>query len=292
MFDHVPRLLVDLLRLTVWLAVFSVIFVPLERLFALHPQKVFRKQIAADLGYYFLIGLTAGLVLAAPLAVIAYAARHLVPNAVLTTTATWPIWMRASAAMLVGEIGYYWGHRLSHEIPFLWRFHAIHHSAEQIDFLVSTRAHPVDFVFTRICMLAPLYALGLVGTVHVTDGAIAMGVILAGLVWGYFVHANLRWRLGPLEWIVATPGFHHWHHTYGLQRNCNYASMLPWIDRLFGSHYLPKVWPSRYGIPEPTAASLAGQLVQPFQGQRAAVAAADVTERNSKGRDSCRLTSR
>jgi hypothetical protein len=113
------------------------------------------------------------------------------------------------------------GHRLSHEVPFLWRFHAIHHSAEHIDFLVSTRAHPVDFVFTRICMLAPLYALGLVGTVHMTDGAIAMGVILAGLVWEYFVHANLRWRLGPLEWIIATPGFHHWHHTYGLQRNCN-----------------------------------------------------------------------
>ena len=220
--------------------------------------------------------------LAAPLAVIAYAARHLVPNAVLTTTTTWPIWMRASAAMVVGEIGYYWGHRLSHEVPFLWRFHAIHHSAEQIDFLVSTRAHPVDFVFTRICMLAPLYALGLVGTMHVTDGAIAMGVILAGLVWGYFVHANLRWRLGPLEWIVATPGFHHWHHTYGLQRNCNYASMLPWIDRLFGSHYLPKVWPSRYGIPEPTAASLAGQLVQPFQEQRAAAGAANVTGCDSR----------
>ena len=74
MFDHVPRLLVDLLRLTVWLAIFSAIFVPLERLFPVHPQKVIRKQIAADLGYYFLIGLTAGLVLAAPLAVIAYEA--------------------------------------------------------------------------------------------------------------------------------------------------------------------------------------------------------------------------
>ena len=281
MFDHVPRLLVDLFRSTVWLAIFSAIFVPMERLFPLHPQKVFRKQIAADLGYYFLIGLSAGLVLAVPLAVIAYAARQLVPNAVLATTATWPIWMRASAAMVVGEIGYYWGHRLSHEVPFLWRFHAIHHSAEHIDFLVSTRAHPVDFVFTRICMLAPLYALGLVGTVHMTDGAIAMGVILAGLVWGYFVHANLRWRLGPLEWIIATPGFHHWHHTYGLQRNCNYASMLPWIDRLFGSHYLPKVWPSRYGIPEPMAASLAGQLVQPFQARRGAATTAGATETES-----------
>ena len=215
MFDHVPGLLVDLLRLTVWLAIFSVIFVPLERLFPVHPQKVFRKQIGADLGYYFLIGLTAGLVLAAPLAVIAYTARHLVPIAVLTTTATWPIWMRASAAMVVGEIGYYWGHRLSHEVPFLWRFHAIHHSAEQIDFLVSTRAHPVDFVFTRICMLAPLYALGLVGTVHATDGAIAMGVILARSSCGdIFVHADtcgggsVPWN-GSSRRQVSTTGTTH-----------------------------------------------------------------------------------
>jgi sterol desaturase/sphingolipid hydroxylase (fatty acid hydroxylase superfamily) len=255
MFDHVPRLFVELLRLTAWLAIVSVIFVPLEQLFPLHPQKVFRKHIAVDLGYYFLVGLSSGLMLGAPLAVIAYTTRQLVPNAVLATIATWPIWMRASAAMVVGEIGYYWGHRL-----------------------VSTRAHPVDFVFTRICMLTPLYALGLVSTVRVTDGAIAMAVILAGIVWGYFVHTNLRWWLGPLEWIIATPGFHHWHHTYGLQRNCNYASMLPLVDRLFGSHYLPKVWPLRYGIPEPVAVSLAGQLVQPFQEQRATATAANATE--------------
>jgi hypothetical protein len=60
-----------------------------------------------------------------------------------------------------------------------------------------------------------------------------------------------------------------------------HASMLPWIDRLFGSHYLPKVWPSRYGIPEPMAASLAGQVVQPFQAQRGAATTADATETES-----------
>lgn len=205
MFDGVSRLLVEALRLTVWLPVCSVIFVPLELLFPLHPQKVLRRWIAADVGYYFLIGLSAGLVLAVPLAVLAYATRHLIPSAALATTAAWPIWMRALARDGGWGNRLLLGHSLSHEIPFPWRFHAIHHSAEQIDFLVSTRAHPVDFVFTRICMLTPLDALGLVGTVHVTDGAIALAVILAGIVWGYFAHANPRWRLGPLEGARSSP---------------------------------------------------------------------------------------
>ena len=66
---------------------------------------------------------------------------------------------------MAGEIGYYWGHRWSHEIPFLWRFHSIHHSAEEIDFLVNTRAHPFDMVFGRFCGLVPMYVLGLGGPV-------------------------------------------------------------------------------------------------------------------------------
>jgi sterol desaturase/sphingolipid hydroxylase (fatty acid hydroxylase superfamily) len=51
----------------------------------------------------------------------------------------------------------------------------------------------------------------------------------------------------------------------GLQRNCNYASIFPWLDRIFGSHYLPKYWPPQYGIPEPMADTLVGQLVQPLR---------------------------
>jgi sterol desaturase/sphingolipid hydroxylase (fatty acid hydroxylase superfamily) len=271
--DHVPRILVELLRITIWLAILSAIFVPLERLFALHPQKIFRKQVAVDLGYYFLNGLVPGLLLAGPMAVVALVTHRVFPPALVATIGTWPIWLRACAAMVVGETGYYWGHRLSHEIPFLWRFHAINHSAEQIDFLVSARGHPIDFIWSRTWMLTPLYALGLVGTMHATDGMIPILVLLAGMVWGYFVHANVRWRLGPFEWLLATPGFHHWHHTYGLKRNCNYASLFPWLDHIFGSHYLPKVWPARYGIPEPMAESLVGQLAQPLResGPEAAV---------------------
>ena len=113
-------------------------------------------------------------------------------------------------------------------------------------------------------MLAPIYGLGLVGTVKASDGVIALLVLLSGFVWGFFVHANVRWRLGAFEWFLSTPGFHHWHHVYGGERDCNYASILPFIDRVFGTHYLPNKWPPRYGMPEPMEPTLVGQLVHPF----------------------------
>jgi len=167
--------------------------------------------------------------------------------------------------LAVGEMGFYWGHRWSHEVPFLWQFHAIHQSAEHVDFMVSTRAHPVDMVFGRLCGLVPLYALGLAGPIGARGSAVPVAVLLAGRVWGYFIHANLRWRLGPLEWIVSSPAFHHWHHTLNGPINRNYASMLPWVDRMFGTFYLPKgQWPVAYGINGAIADSLGAQLVQPL----------------------------
>jgi sterol desaturase/sphingolipid hydroxylase (fatty acid hydroxylase superfamily) len=98
--------------------------------------------------------------------------------------------------MMVGETAYYWANRLSHQIPFLWRFHAIHHSAEQLDFLVNTRMHPVDLLWSRMIMLTPIFALGLANPLHFGEGLIATTVLLSGSMWGYFIHSNIRWRLG------------------------------------------------------------------------------------------------
>ncbi len=261
---HLFGVFANLLRMAVWLAILSAVFVPLERLFALHKQRVLRKQIGVDASYYFVNGLLPGLMLGVPMAVVVMVSHRLVPGALLSGISSLPMWARAAAAMVVGETAYYWAHRLSHEIPLLWRFHAIHHSAEEIDFMVSTRAHPIDFLWSRFVMLTPLFALGLVNPMRFSDGLIPVLILIVGSFWGFFVHANVRWRLGPFEWLLATPGFHHWHHTQGLQRNCNYASIFPWLDRIFGSHYLPKTWPVEYGIPEPTDPTLIGQLAQPF----------------------------
>lgn len=88
---------------------------------------------------------------------------------------------------------------------------------------------------------------------------------VAGTIWGFFIHANVGWRFGWLEWIVSTPHFHHWHHTQEDHINRNYASMLPIMDVLFGTSYLPKIhWPAKYGIQATMSSNVFGQLIDPF----------------------------
>jgi sterol desaturase/sphingolipid hydroxylase (fatty acid hydroxylase superfamily) len=256
--------LTDIVRLSLWLAVLAVIFVPLERLFAARPQKVLRDGIGVDLAYYFLSSLLPALLLSVPIGLLAWAVHRAVPDGFLASMAELPVWARLVVGLVAGEVGYYWGHRLCHEIPFLWRFHSIHHSAEQIDFLVNTRAHPVDLVFGRFCALAPIYVLGLGGPVGASGSLVPVVVTLIGTLWGFFIHANLNWRFGPLEWLVSTPAFHHWHHTRTGAINRNYASTLPWLDRLFGTHHLPDALPEAYGIEAKLPESLAGQLIYPL----------------------------
>ncbi len=159
--QQLPPLVLDVLRLSIWLLLLMIIFVPLERMFAVHPHKVFRKSLATDLGYYFLSSLLPKMLLVVPMALIAWGLHYVVPGGLHSRVAGLPLWARFAAALVVGEVGFYWGHRWAHEIPLLWRFHAIHHSAEEIDWLVNTRAHPFDIVFVRLCGFVPMYALGL-----------------------------------------------------------------------------------------------------------------------------------
>jgi sterol desaturase/sphingolipid hydroxylase (fatty acid hydroxylase superfamily) len=263
---HLQTFLISILRICLWLTILVMIFVPLERLFAAHPQKVWRKGFGVDLGYYFLSSLLPAVLLSVPVSLLAWAVHRLVPGPVLVGTAGLPLWARVLIGLVAGEIGYYWGHRWSHEIPYLWRFHSIHHSAEHVDFLVNTRAHPVDMVFSRFCGLVPIYVLGLGGPLGPAGSVVPILATLIGTLWGFFIHANLRWRFGPLEWLISTPAFHHWHHTLNGPINRNYSSTLPWLDWIFGTHYLPKnEWPAAYGIDEKLPDSLPGQLAHPLR---------------------------
>lgn len=277
---HGHTLLVDIVRLCLWLAILTLVFVPLERLFALHPQPILRAEIGTDLGYYFLNGLVPAMLMSVPLGFVAWSVHRVIPHGFLAASAAAPLWFRLVAGLVVGDIGYYWAHRGLHALPWLWRFHAVHHSAQGIDFLVNTRAHPVDMVFGRMCGVVPLYLLGLAGPTAVGGGIAAGGslipviVLLGGVAWGFFIHANVRWRCGPLEWVLSTPHFHHWHHTIDAPLSRNYAAMLPALDRLFGTLHLPKgQWPARYGIAEPMPHSLGQQLIEPFMERRPSPAA-------------------
>jgi sterol desaturase/sphingolipid hydroxylase (fatty acid hydroxylase superfamily) len=254
------------LRACIWLLILAVIFLPLERLFAVQPQKIFRKSVLGDLGFYFISGFLPALLLAPPLAIAAYAAYYFVPWRLHAAVAAWPLWLNAVAAFVVADFGFYWGHRWAHEIPFLWRFHSLHHSPRHVYFLISARAHPIDNVFIRMCGLVPIYILGLGAPQSVKGALVPTLIMLLITVWGFFIHANIRWRFGPFEWLIATPPFHHWHHTLAEPRDRNYASMLPVWDWIFGTYYLPrKQWPSTYGIEAELPNSVAGQLLYPLR---------------------------
>jgi sterol desaturase/sphingolipid hydroxylase (fatty acid hydroxylase superfamily) len=135
-----------------------------------------------------------------------------------------------------------------------------------MDWLVNTHAHPIDVVIGRMGGFIPLYALGLAQPMAGQSiDAVPYLFMTIGMLWGFLIHANLRWRFGWLSLLISTPAFHHWHHTNDEHIDKNYASMLPVMDLLFGSWYMPsRQWPPRYGIISPMADGLVGQMLQPF----------------------------
>ncbi|MES2290023.1 MAG: sterol desaturase family protein [Pseudomonadota bacterium] len=258
-----PSLLIDAFRLTLWLALLALAFAPLERLFALRRRES-RRNWLADLGYFYMSGIVPTMLIAAPLAIVSAGVRAVTPDPYNRAIAALPLGVTIVLAILVAEIGSYWVHRWCHRSPYLWQFHAVHHTPDHLDWLVNTRAHPVDIVVTRLGGLVPIYLLGLDGHSSPERGMVPVIVTLIGTVWSFLVHANVRWRFGWLEHIIATPAFHHWHHTNDEHRDHNFSATLPVVDRVFGTLHLPKQWPEVYGIDKPVKPNFYDEVVQPF----------------------------
>lgn len=244
---YLPTFAVNVGRLCLWLALLSLVFVPLERWLAVRKARLPRRALAINLGLYFLNSLLPAAVLSALMAVVTVAAHAALPPALPAALGALPLAIKLPLSLLIAEIGFYWGHRLSHRLPWLWYFHSVHHKPEHLYFLINTHAHPVDMVVTRLFGMTPLYILGLAGASAGGSATPAL-VIIIGTIWGFFIHSNLQVRLGPLESMVATPAFHHWHHTSIAPLDRNFSSTLPFLDRVFGTWYLPDHWPSAYGI--------------------------------------------
>ncbi len=248
-------------RLALGFVVLGAIFVPLETLFPLVRRQFWqRRGVWADLVHFFITGAVRRLLVLFALVVLVYWLGFLVCPPLQETLAALPWWLQFVIANVVFDVGAYWGHRWSHTVPLLWRFHAVHHSSAQLDWVAASRLHPVDQTFIRVCGILPVCLLGF------TKGTFGGLLALEGLL-AIFIHANVRWRFGWLEWLVATPAFHHWHHANeGPETaNKNYSGLLPWVDWVFGTMYLPPRFPWKYGINERMPDGYVGQLAEPFR---------------------------
>jgi sterol desaturase/sphingolipid hydroxylase (fatty acid hydroxylase superfamily) len=245
-----------------------VVVVPFERLFPRHRQPFFRPGLGTDLAWGIaqpalkLAGAAVG-------AVIALASLAWLPGLLLRPLVTsMPFWVRAAVAVVLFDALAYWGHRWSHEVGFLWRFHCVHHSSERMDWISGLRSHPLD----GTVLAPPIVVLLAAGFGVRTTGVLAVAQIVTGL----FLHANVRWRWRPFHRIVATPEFHHWHHSGEADAlNTNYSAFLPVWDVLFGTFFMPGGGrrPEVYGTATPVPDGFAAQLLCPFRGLRNPVVA-------------------
>ncbi|MEG4232771.1 sterol desaturase family protein [Microcoleus sp. Pol11C3] len=238
--------------------ILAFIFIPLERIFSLHKQKIFRLGWATDATYFFtghFIG-TAGAIV---VTVIFSLMTHLLNPELQSKVASQPIWLQLVEAVVVSDLAYYIAHRLLHEVPWLWQFHAVHHSIEHMDWLAAVRVHPCDQVFTRTCKMLPLCWLGF------TNQTLVVYALYSAAI-AFLIHANIKIKFGVLKWFVATPQFHHWHHSKIPEiNNKNFAVQLPLLDLLFGTLYMPsQKMPQKYGISDRIPAGYIGQLLYPF----------------------------
>ncbi len=259
--DHTPYVGLDWFILD--LLGSALAFVVLEKLFALRrDQPVFRPAWQTDLQHFLVNHMLVGFVLLATNLAVHRLLGWAAKDGVQAWVRDLPLPAALFLLILVADLVQYAAHRALHEVPLLWRLHAIHHSAAHMDWLAGSRLHVLEVLLVRTLVLAPIYVLGF------GKDVIDIYIVVVGLQ-AVFNHANVSVRLGPLRYVIVTPNFHHWHHAQDAQAiDRNYAAHFAFIDHLFGTAvHSDRRWPERYGVVgDGVPDGYVAQLVYPFVG--------------------------
>ena len=240
--DHTPYIGLDWFILD--LLGSTLIFVVIEKLFPLYKgQAIFRKEWQTDLKHFAVNHFIVGLALLTVNFLLHHLFGWLVSSNFQQTVRDIPFLPQLLLCVLVADMAQYWTHRAYHEVPFLWRFHSVHHSVKTMDWLAGSRQHMLELIFTRVCVLAPLYILGF------SEAAMNGYILIVGFQ-AVFNHANVHLPWGPLRYVLVTPDFHHWHHASDDEAiDKNYAAHFAFIDYLFGTAVKSEEkWPKQYGV--------------------------------------------
>lgn len=243
------------------------LFIPLERIFPHREgQQILRTEWREDLFYYLVSSMMVQV-----LAFLTFA-----PSRALLSTGGFdavrgfisglPWLVQLIAVMFLTDFVQYWVHRAFHRVPALWRFHAVHHSAQSMDWIAGARMHFLEIIVLRAASATPMLVLGF-------DQSVMQTYILVVYVYSALIHANVEFhsRLRFLERILVSPRFHHWHH--GIEREAidvNFAIHFPLLDKLFGTYHMPgDRWPSGYGIAgHPVPRGYWRQFLYPFRREK------------------------
>jgi sterol desaturase/sphingolipid hydroxylase (fatty acid hydroxylase superfamily) len=241
----------------------ALIYVPLERLWPQYPEQgTFRAQWTLDVVYFMSTHLPLQILSFLVLLPATQATKYLGVPWLQHLIARLPWLLQFFLAIVVADVAEYFVHLALHKVPFLWRFHAIHHSSKALDWIAGSRSHFVDDTLVRGFILVPLM-LGF-----------SKSIILAYLI---FVTLHATWthcNFGPnaswIEEFLVMPRYHHWHHASQEEAiDKNFAIHFPWIDKLFGTYYYPKTWPEVYGLTgEELSPSFIGQTIEAFTGKK------------------------
>jgi sterol desaturase/sphingolipid hydroxylase (fatty acid hydroxylase superfamily) len=222
----------------------TVIFAAIEKMFPLYKgQLLFRKEWQTDMVHFavnhFIVGLALLTVNFAIHRLFGWMANDTVHAAVQSI----PLIPQLLLCILAADFVQYWTHRSYHEIPFLWRFHAVHHSAKTMDWLAGSRQHMFELIVTRVGVLGILYVLGFDKTV------MDLYIVIVGFQ-AVFNHANVHLPWGPFKYIFVTPDFHHWHHSSDdVAIDKNYSAHYAFLDHLFGTAIKGQTgFPEKYGV--------------------------------------------
>ncbi|WP_444998350.1 sterol desaturase family protein [Aliikangiella sp. IMCC44359] len=238
-----------------------VIFTFLEKIFPKYrEQAILRPEWKLDLFYFCVNHLLVAVLLFISNYFVVSVFGWAVSKTVQSYIQSLPVIVQVLILIIFADFVLYWSHRLFHEVPRLWRFHAVHHSVEHMDWLAGSRNHIVQTIVDRSVAMVPLYLLG------ASKEAFDIYVTFAALQ-AVLVHSNIGVPFGPLKYLVATPQYHHWHHSSDQPAiDTNYAVHTPLFDWVFKTYHMPvKHWPAEYGTTKRLPRSFIEQFLFPFK---------------------------
>ena len=222
----------------------GLIFIPLETFFPKHQeQPLFRGEWREDMFYYLVSSMLVQIFTWISLGPVNFLLANTNWESLREWMASLPFLVQIIAIILLTDLVQYWLHRAFHRVPFLWRFHAVHHSAKSMDWMAGARMHFAEICILRGTTVIPMFLLGFSSTAVHT-------YIFMVYLWSTFIHSNIGWRLKIVEQLLVVPRFHHWHHGIEAEAiDVNFAIHFPWLDRLFGTYHMPgERWPEGYGV--------------------------------------------